>query len=203
MAVLSPFRINRRGRSPRKLFCAFLFVALAFVSSGPSSLAQPTVSREYQIKAAFLFNFAQFVEWPPTAFTNADAPLCIGILGEDPFGTALEQTVLGETVHSRKLVVQHSRRVEDLTACQLIFICKSEKARLAEILPKLDGREALTVSEIDGFARHGGIINFYLDGNKVRFEINPATAQREGLKMSSQLLSLGKIVQPEPVKEDK
>jgi len=202
MAVLNPFIPNQTRRSPKKLFCVF-FAALTFVSGGPRLLAQPAISREYQIKAAFLFNFAQFVEWPATAFTNAEAPLCIGVLGEDPFGTALEQTVLGETVHSRKLIVRHSRRVEDLTACQLIFISKSEKGRLAEILSKLDGREALTVSEIDGFARRGGVINFYLDGNKVRFEINPAIAQREGLKMSSQLLSLGKIVQPEPVKENK
>jgi len=202
MAVLSPFIINRCGRGSKGLFCA-LFAALTFMSGGPRLPAQTTISREYQIKAAFLFNFAQFVEWPPTAFTNAEAPLCIGVLGEDPFGTALEETVLGETVHSRKLIVQHSRRVEDLTACQLIFISKSEKGHVTEILSKLSAREALTVSEIDGFARRGGIINFYLDGNKVRFEINPAIAQREGLKMSSQLLSLGKIVQPEPVKEDK
>jgi hypothetical protein len=202
MAVLSPIMRARAGRRPKKLFCAF-FAALTFMSAGPGLPAQTTVSREYQIKAAFLFNFAQFVDWPPTAFTNAEAPLCIGVLGEDPFGTALEQTVLGETVHNRKLIVQHSRRVEDLTACQLVFISKSEKGHLAEILSKLDGREALTVSEIDGFARRGGIINFYLDGNKVRFEINPTIAQQVGLKMSSQLLSLGKIVQPEPVKEDK
>src|SRR5260370_5225430 len=126
MAVLSPFILNRAGHTPKGLFCA-LFAALAFVSGGPGLLAQTTISREYQIKAAFLFNFAQFVEWPPTAFTNAEAPLCIGVLGEDPFVSALQETVLGETVHSRKLIVQHSRRVEDLTACQLIFISKSEK----------------------------------------------------------------------------
>lgn len=158
--------------------------------------AQSPVSREYQIKAAFLFNFAQFVEWPATAFTNTDAPLCIGVLGDDPFGGALEQTLKDETIRSHKLTVQRSRRVEDLKGCQMIFISRSEKGRMPAILSALDGM-TLTVSETEDFARRGGMINFFLDGNKVRFEINPATAQSKGLKISSQLLSLGKIIGPD------
>jgi len=203
MAVLSTANRQCADHSLKK-FCRAAFVLLALLLLGEwATWAQPAVPKEYQLKAAFLFNFAQFAEWPRTAFTNTDSPLCIGVLGENPFGKALEETVQGETIHGHKLAVRHSRQIEDLKDCQMIFISKSEKSRTAEILSTLRSHPVLSVSEIEGFARRGGVINFYLDGNKVRFEINPAIAQREGLKMSSQLLSLGKIVQPEPVKENK
>jgi hypothetical protein len=167
------------------------------IASGRTA-AQPTVSREYQVKAAFLFNFAQFVEWPTNTFTNAEAPFVIGVLGDDPFGNALEETIRGETIKNHKLVILRSKRAEDLQNCQLIFVSKSEHAHEAEILSRCTARKILTVSEIQGFANHGGIINFFADGKKIRFEINPATAEREGLKISSQLLSLGKIVETDP-----
>jgi hypothetical protein len=173
--------------------------ALAFAPR--EAPAQPAVSKEYQVKAAFLFNFVQFVEWPPEAFANSDTPICIGVLGEDPFGTALAETVSDETVQNRKLIVQRSRRVENLKDCQLIFISKSETERVPGILGDLDPVPALTVGEAQGFAQRGGIINMYLAGNKVRFEINPAAARRKGLKISSELLKLGRIIEAEPVRE--
>ena len=151
-------------------------------------------SKEYQLKAAFLFNFAQFIEWP--ALTNSDTPFRIGVLGDNPFGPALEETVQGEAVKNHKIVVQHAQSVADLKNCQMIFISKSEKKRVPDILSRLDSGAILTVSEVEGFAANGGVINFYLDGKKVRFEINPAAARREGLKISSQLLSLGRLVEP-------
>jgi hypothetical protein len=154
-------------------------------------------SREYQIKAAFLVNFMQFVTWPDTAFTNADAPFCIGVLGDDPFGTTLDQTVQGETVNHHKIVVQRARHIEDCKDCHMIFVSRSEEKNLPLIMAKLDSGPVLTVSETRDFARRGGIINFFLEGNKVRFEINPSTAQRDKLKISAQLLSLGKIVAPQ------
>ncbi len=152
-------------------------------------------TREYQIKAAFLVNFMQFVTWPSNAFTNADAPFCIGVLGEDPFGAALDQTVQGETVDHHKIMIQRARRIEDCKDCQMIFVSRSEEKNLPVILAKLDSGPILTVSETRDFARQGGIINFYLEEKKVRFEINPAVAQRANLKISAQLLSLGKIVE--------
>ena len=154
-------------------------------------------SREYQIKAAFLVNFIQFVTWPTNTFTNEDAPFCVGVLGDDPFGATLDQTVQGETVNHHKIVVQRWQRIEECKDCQMVFVSRSEERNLAAILAKLDSGPVLTVSETRGFARRGGIINFYLEGNKVHFEINPAVAQRDKLKISAQLLSLGKIVQPE------
>jgi hypothetical protein len=152
-------------------------------------------SKEYQIKAAFLYNFAQFVDWPSAAFANTNAPFNIGILGDDPFDGSLDATIQDETINGHKIVAIRSQRIEDLKNCQIIFVCKSEKKRIAEILTELDSKPILTVSEIDGFAQRGGNINFFLAGTKVRFEINPGAAQSDGLKISSQLLSLGKIVQ--------
>ena len=164
--------------------------------------ASPVV-QEYQVKALFLFNFLQFVEWPEGAFPSPDAPVTIGILGDDPFGPVLDETLRAETVRNRPLVIVRSSRLEDLKNCHLLFIGKSERNRLAAHFSQLEGAPALTVGDTEGFASRGGIINFYLDGKKLRFEINPDAAQRAGLKLSSQLLSLGKIVGPEGAKEDR
>jgi hypothetical protein len=190
-----PARIARPGLRGR-LRSGLLLVAcaLAFGLMTAPARAQSAATREYQIKAVFLFNFLQFVEWPATAFPGPDTPLLIGVLGDDPFGPALEEAVRGETVHNRRLLVRRSQRLDDLQDCQLLFISKSENRRVGEILSQLNGRPVLTVSELDGFARRGGVIAFYPDGKKVRFEINPASARLRGLKMSSELLGLGRIV---------
>jgi hypothetical protein len=168
-----------------------LVVVMALV--GP---ARAESSREYQIKAAFLFNFAQFVKWPGDSFTSADAPFCIGILGDDPFGSTLEQITRGEAIDNHRLTVVRAQRIEDLKACQMIFVSRSEGDHLEQILSQLDSKPILTVSEVNSFAHNGGDIGFYLMDGKVRFEINPQSARRCGLKISSQLLNLGKVVEP-------
>jgi len=190
MAFLGFTPLGKKGE--RGLLRAWSLVLLALAVLGLGSARGE--SKEYQLKAAFLFNFAQFVQWPATAFAGSDAPFCIGILGEDPFGDVLEDTVQGETINHHKLVVHRSRRSEDLMDCQLVFVCKSEAGRVGDILSQLDSKPILTVGDMDGFSGSGGAIDFYLQGNKVRFEINPGAAQRNGLRISSQLLSLGKIV---------
>jgi hypothetical protein len=153
-------------------------------------------TKEYQVKAAFLYNFAQFVVWPETSFTNADEPFRIGVLGDNPFGKDLVETVRGETIHGRPMTIQESRRAESLTNCQIVFITNAEAGHLDEIFAKLGSRPVLTVSEIPGFTQRGGVINFYREGSKVRFEINPDAAEKNGLKIGSELLTLGKIVHP-------
>lgn len=168
--------------------------ALIFALMPVPVRAQPAAPREYQVKAVFLFNFLQFVEWPAEAFSDPGAPLQIGVLGDDPFGPALDEAIKDETVQGRRLVVRRSQHLEDLQDCQLLFISKSENRRADEILSRLGSRPVLTVSEINGFARQGGVIAFYPEGKKVRFEINPATARHAGLKLSSQLLGLGRVV---------
>jgi len=186
-------------RAQRAWWSIFLCLAAGTLAFAPGKImAQSGVSKEYQIKAAFLFHFAQFVEWPSMNSTNANDPFVIGVLGENPFGNALDEIVKGETIGNRKITVQYSRRAEDLKNCQIVFVCKSEKRRLSRILKELNGRNILTVGECDGFAELGGVINFYIENDKVHFEINPDDAAREKLKISAQLFRLGKIVKTTP-----
>jgi hypothetical protein len=178
----APTGLKGRGR-----IGFFAFLLLFTPSAGRAQ------SKEYQVKAAFLYNFAQFVLWPATAFTNSSEPFQIGILGENPFGKALEEMVQGETIQGRPIKVVESTHVERLAGCQILFISKSEAAHFNEVFSKLESRPVLTVSEDPGFIQHGGIVNFYRDGPKVRFEINPDAAGKNGLKVGSELLAVGKI----------
>src|SRR5688500_9392041 len=127
---------------------------------------------EYDLKAAFLFNFAKFVDWPPDAFAGERAPLTICVFGEDPFGSTLDAVVQGERVGERSLLVQRPDSVDDLKECHVLFVCRSEKDRLGEVMAEVEGKPVLTVADMDGFLRAGGVINFVLEGNKVRFLID-------------------------------
>lgn len=151
-------------------------------------------AKEYEVKAVFLLNFAQFVEWPEETFPSADAPLTIGILGDDPFGAILDRLVQGEKVKNRALAVKRFKRVEDAKGCHLLFISRSERARVPQILAQLGKTSVLTVGETDQFAQQGGVINLRLKGDNVRFEINMDAADRGLLKISSKLLRLATII---------
>ena len=155
-----------------------------------SSRAQDSPPSEYQLKAAFLFNFAKFVEWPPEAFANSTSPIVIGILGEDPFGGDLERTVRDKKVNNRPFVIKELRSPAEATNCHIIFISASEKKRLPEVLSGLSGTNVLTVSETADFTASGGMINFVEENNKIRFQINDVAAKKANLKVSSKLLSL-------------
>jgi hypothetical protein len=164
------------------------------------ALAQKAAS-EYEVKAAFLYNFIKFVEWPQKAFADKNAPYVIGILGNsDPFFddkaliNYLDQSVNGKSINERGLMVRRAERLLGLKDCHLIFVSKSERNRVRDILNGLRGSHVLTVSEVDGFCEQGGMINFTKQGDKVRFEINPAAAEAAGLKISSKLLNVAKIV---------
>ncbi len=178
-------------------FCAVLSLLLV-VSSGiavaPFSLAQEEKPTEYQVKAAFLYNFAKFVEWPSDAFADPRSPIVLGILGEDPFGALLSEMVAGKTVNGRRLEVRHFRRGENFRDCHILFISSSEKRSVPLILGSLGGMSVLTVGETEGFAASGGTINLFLEQNKVRFEVNVEAATRSRLKISSKLLALARIV---------
>ena len=162
-------------------------VWLLSVGNGRAQESQPT---EYQIKAAFLFNFAKFVEWPPAAFAEATSPMVIGVLGENPFRDDLERTIQGKTINNRPLVIKEFRSPAEATNCHVLFISTSEKQRLPEILKSLHGTSVLTVGETDRFIETGGMINFVAEGNKIRFQINEVAAKSAGLKTSSKLLNL-------------
>jgi hypothetical protein len=193
MAVLNPWRGQPCRETETRSRGWWFFFAWLLVA-GPSSLAQPLVSKEYQVKAAFLFNFAQFVEWPTNAFSTPQSPLVIGILGNDPFGRFLDELVRGETVNGRSLVIHRYRRVEECEICHILFISTSEARQVEQILAKLKGRSLLTVAEMDAFANRGGMIRFVTEQNKIRFRINVDATKAGGLTVSSKLLKAAAIV---------
>jgi hypothetical protein len=155
-----------------------------------TSRAQETQPSEYQLKSAFLFNFAKFVEWPPEAFSSSTAPLVFGVLGENPFGEHLENTVRNKTINGRKIVVKTVTSPDEAKTCHILFISTSERRRLREILEALRSSSVLTVGEMDRFIEAGGMINFVLENNKIRFQISDQAARNARLKISSKLLSL-------------
>jgi len=161
----------------------------SLVASAPDHEA-----REYQVKAVFLFNFAQFVEWPPDAFPGATEPFVIGILGNDPFGPYLDETVRGEKVNNRSISIVRFARTEDIKTCHILYISRSEAGRLEQILAALRGRSILTVSDVEQFAHFGGMIRFVTENNKVRLRIDNEAAKSAGLKISSKLLRPSQVV---------
>jgi hypothetical protein len=159
--------------------------------------AQAKSSQEYALKAVFLYNFAQFVEWPNSTFDAATAPIVIGILGDDPFGSYLDETLLGETVNGHPLIVQRFQEIAEVQSCHILFISKSESDRLNSIITTLKGRSILTVCDTRGFARQGVMIRFVKRDNKVRLRINTEAVKAGNLAISSKLLRLAEIVTPE------
>jgi hypothetical protein len=164
--------------------------------SGLHASAQIGLSREYQVKAVFLFNFAQFVEWPTAAFTSASSPLVIGILGEDPFGAYLDETVRGEKVNNRPLEIQRYHRVDEIKMCHILFISRSETNRLEQILVSLKDRRTLVVGDGDDFVQRGGMIRLANAQNKIRLIINTDAAKTANLTISSKLLRAAELVTP-------
>ena len=197
MAVLDPGTCRRRaGRLIRKS-CGRFVLAAVFVLGGLRAGADPApLAREYQIKAVFLFNFVQFVDWPPRAFSKAQSPLVIGVLGEDPFDSYLDEAVRGEKVNDHPLVIRRYRRPEDIGPCHILFISRSEAGRLGQVLAALKGRSILTVGDMAGFAERGGMIRFVTENNKIRLQINVDAARAADLTISSKLLEPAQIVTP-------
>ena len=171
--------------------------ALLICAGTGAGLAAAPTAAEYQFKAVFLFNFVQFIEWPTNVYAATNAPIIIGVVGEDPFGPALEEALRGETVSGHPLRAQRFKPEDDLSSCQVVFISSSEQARFDSLLAKLKGRPVLTVSEVEGFAQSGGMINFVIENKKLRFQINPKQAAQAGLKVSSKLLRLAIVVEDE------
>jgi hypothetical protein len=176
-----------------------LLITIAMVISpsfGFEAQAQDTpLSSEYLIKAGFIYNFANLVQWPSNAFVQPSSPIVIGILGEDPFGTILDRVLEGKKVNGRVFLVKRLKSVLDLKECHIVFVSSSEMTHLAEAIHVVKGMPILTIGEIPGFAKHGGIINLVLEDNKVHFEVNVEAAKEADLNISSRLLALARIVQ--------
>lgn len=150
--------------------------------------AQTSPTREYQVKAVFLYNFTQFVHWPPSG-----GPFVIGVLGNDPFGAYLDETVAGEKVAGKPIVIKRYKETNDVNACHILFISASQVS--TETLTRLKSRNVLTVGDSGSFIKQGGMIRFYTENNKIRLQINLAAAKEANLEISSKLLRVADIVE--------
>lgn len=154
---------------------------------------------EYQVKAAFLYNFAKFVEWP--ALANPAFPITMCVLGKDPFGKALESVMEGKTVNGRPIVIRRTNDLAVARSCQVLFLSASEAGRAGEIVKGLRDASVLTVSDLDRFTEAGGVIALVMEGQRVRFRINSKAAAFANLKISSKLLQLA-LPAPEDKEKD-
>lgn len=158
------------------------------------AVPQTPASREYEVKAAFLYHFAQFVEWPEEAFKDANGLLTYCTIGDDPFRGSLDASLNGRTLGARSFRALHFKQPQDIQGCQVLFVGAEQKKFLPAILASVKGKSVLTVGESEHFVQDGGMIGFVLEENKIRFEINLEAAQKARLKISSRLLALAKSV---------
>lgn len=175
-----------------------LITAILMISLCSAALAQPDDQRfsEYEVKAAFIYNVAKFVEWPDERAADGRTTINFCILGADPFGKALH-TIEGKTVRGKKMQTRSVKSLREARECHMLFISSSEKEQLPRIVAVMRGLPVLTMGDVSGFAQQGVIINFYMENNKVRFEVNEDRVKDSKLAISSQLLKLARIVRKE------
>ena len=174
--------------------CLYASLLMAWHTSIVS--AQTSAIPEYQVKAAFLFNFTQFVEWPPSSFSTPQAPLVIGVFGKDPFGSYLKETIAGEKMDGHPLVIQHYSNIEDLRTCHILFINETETYKVKQVIESLKGRSILTVSDKPDFIKNGGMIRLFIENNKTKLRINPEATKAANLVISSKLLRIAEVFVP-------
>lgn len=185
-----------------KIFRVFLVLMFTIgLLINPMVNAESSQPSGYQIKAAFLYNFVNFIEWPSGAFSDKTSPIILGVLGEDPFGIFLKPAE-GKTVKGRKLIIKRFEAFEDFELCHILFISSSEKENMKHILAKLNRFGVLTVGDTQGFTQSGGIINFIRVENKIRFEINLDAAKAGDLEISSKLLNVARIIKSSKTEAD-
>jgi hypothetical protein len=197
MSMRSPWSIGHtataHGWVIRWLVFFAVLLSLHLLGDGQSSAAQ-TANEEYRVKAAFIFHFAQLVDWPPDGQTGAENSLFLCTLGEDPFQGTLEDTVAGKAVGNRVIRIRHLREPQDMQACQILFLGRDQSKRIPMLVADLHNAPILTVGETAGFLDAGGMIRFLLEENKVRFDINLDAAESARLKIGSRLLTLAEHV---------
>ena len=186
-----PFALSKRLYPGREALTRVTLVLALLLSTPPLLDAQQIKATEAQLKAAFLFNFAKYVTWPHSPETHFD----ICVLGRDPFGSALDSIVAGETLAGKPAEVRRIHATHEASGCQIVFISSTDESRVQSTLDELGATAALTVSDMPGFVDHGGMIQFVTEGDRVRFIVNLAAAQKVGLVLSSELLKVAKTVQ--------
>jgi hypothetical protein len=156
------------------------------------NLAHP-ISLEYEIKAAYIYKFVKFVDWPATVLADSPDTFCIGVFGDGDLNAAVE-SIVGKDVRGHKIEIRRFKSVAEIAPCHILFVSASARSRVAEIQNRLAGTPTLTIGEFDGFGQKGGMINFYLDEGRVLFEVNVEAAEASGLRISSKMLKLARIV---------
>ncbi len=154
--------------------------------------AQGVVSKEYRVKAAFLFNFTQFVDWPASSFNSGNAPFVIGILGDDPFGSYIDETIKDEKIGTHPLVVHRYHDAKDVKNCHILFMSAIDVDHMKENISVIP-THTLTVSDADLFMKAGGMIRFFTKDNKIRLQVNPDAAKAADISISSKLLRVSDV----------
>ncbi|HTF29246.1 MAG TPA: YfiR family protein [Flavitalea sp.] len=173
----------------------FIITILLLVTNFPVvAMKQP--AQEYQLKAVFLFNFTQFVDWPPSSFDTDQSPVVIGVLGDNPFGSYLDEIVSGESIRGHPVVVHYYKNVEDVQECHILFVTLTEITKRKKVIEPLKGKDILTVSDALHFAAEGGMIRFFIANNNIKFQINLESARASKMVFSSKLLRLAEIYKP-------
>lgn len=183
---------------PQYIFYTFsfilLFTASFFYTSPAFSGSEKAYEREYIVKASFIYNFTKFIKWPEEALHSESSEFLIGVWGDDPFGNILDTLAAKKKIQGHNLVIKRFSSLDEIETCHVLFVCSSEKNHLEEVLSKLRGFPVLIVGDTPGFAKRGVGINFYIKKNKVRIEFNKRVLEKSGLKVSSQLLNVGRII---------
>jgi YfiR/HmsC-like len=190
---------NLLARAMRELLRVPLVFCLAHTMISGAVAGQGDSAGEYELKAAMLYNLTLFVEWPPSAYPDQQAPILLCILGRDPFGSSLISIVPKQTVDGRLVLIRHPQNEKEIRGCHVLYISSSERKTTVQIFSTLKGSSVLTVGEMTQFAERGGMIQFALENQQVRFDINLDAASRAGLKISSRLLVLAHIVGHSPL----
>src|ERR1700681_1021652 len=190
--------LSALSRRSHNIAVVVVLHALAMIWEAPANEgaadAAAAPARECEIKAAFLYNFTKFVDWPARTFANADVPIVIGVLGDSPCAQALERLVKDRKVNGRTIVVRQIASAAEAKVTQLLFVGSAHEAQFAGLKPAIESLPVLTVGESPGFATLGGAVDFVPQGDKIRFEINIGVAERAGLKISAQLQKLATVV---------
>ena len=174
--------------------CRLMPVVVACLAAMCMLNTGANAASESQVKAAFIYNFARFLEWPAQSFPSSDTPVTIGVVGSEQIGNAIERITKGKTINGRKLVVKRLGSGDNFDSCHVLFISASERRRTKGILERLRDSSVLTIGETDGFIQNGGVIGFVIENNKIAFEINTGAAKKKRLIVSSQLLKLARNV---------
>ena len=175
-----------------RIICAIITWIWLFFSN--SVISASTKPYEYEVKAAFIYNFAKFIDWPDSSFESATSPFYVGVLGKNRFNGYLEKILSGKKLKGRKIQIRYFKNFKEVKYSHILFISSSEKKRLRHVFKALEKKGILTIGDTEGFISTGGAIGFVMKDNKVRFEINLNSARKARLTISSKLLRLAKKV---------